>query len=207
MTDDDESFLDALRAEGGEVQPLRSDPRAAPARGPDVSPTTLEARRRAATTGRQGDPIPLSLGEVPSVGPHDEVAWKNSGVQEGVYRKLRLGRYPVEATLDLHRHTVREARQALWHFVQDCLRYDVRSVLITHGKGLKSPDPARLKRYVAHWLTQIPEVLAFHTAQPRHGSFGAVYVLMRKSEARRQENAERHQKRHAASSGPGMRGR
>lgn len=204
MIDEHESFLDALRAEGGEIHPIRSDTRAAPARGPDLPAATLAARRRAAATPRQGDPIPLSLGEVPPVGPHDELAWKNPGVQEGVYRKLRLGRYPVEASLDLHRHTVREARQALWHFVQDCLRYDVRAVLITHGKGLKSQEPARLKRYVAHWLTQIPEVLAFHTAQPRHGSYGAVYVLLRKSEARRQENAERHQKRHAAAAGPGQ---
>jgi hypothetical protein len=34
-------------------------------------------------------------------------------------------------------------------------------------------------------------VQAFHSAQPRHGGTGAVYVLLRKSERQKQLNRER----------------
>jgi hypothetical protein len=34
-------------------------------------------------------------------------------------------------------------------------------------------------------------VQAFHSAQPQHGGTGAVYVLLRKSEEKKQENRER----------------
>lgn len=192
---DDEAFAAAM----SDVAPLKVEKRIAGARSETPSAATLAARRAAAVEEKRIDPNPLTLGEVPLVGPHDEVAGKIAGVQEGVYRRLRLGQYPIDASLDLHRHTVREARSALWQFIQDCTRYDIRTVVVTHGKGERSEDPARLKRYVAHWLGQLPEVLAWHSAQRHHGGYGAVYVLLRKTEKRRQENAERHQKRHAGS--------
>ena len=40
-----------------------------------------------------------------------------------------------------------------------------------------------LKGCVDHWLRELDVVRAFHSAQPRHGGTGAVYVLLRKSEA------------------------
>ena len=33
--------------------------------------------------------------------------YKKDGVQDGVFRKLRLGKYPITAKLDLHRRTLR----------------------------------------------------------------------------------------------------
>ena len=63
----------------------------------------FDARRRAASgenlAGSATDPNMLTLGEVPRLEPWDEMAWKKDGVQEGVYRKLRLGRYAIEASL------------------------------------------------------------------------------------------------------------
>ena len=48
---------------------------------------------------------------------------------------------------------------------------------------------------VVHWLPQISEVLAFHSAQRHHGGTGAVYILLKKSDTKRKENLEKHQRR------------
>ena len=112
-------------------------------------------------------------------------------MQQGVYRKLRLGKYPIEHTLDLHRKTIKESRKLVWDFINYCMKKSYRTVLITHGKGEQSQPPAKVKSYVAHWLTQIPEVLAYHTAQRQHGSYGAVYILLKKSEQQKQQTREK----------------
>ena len=52
-----------------------------------------------------------------------------------------------------------------------------------------------LKSYVSAWLPQLPAVMAIHSAERRHGGSGALYVLLRKSERKKAENRERHQKR------------
>ena len=156
----------------------------------------FDARRRAASgenlAGSATDPNMLTLGEVPRLEPWDEMAWKKDGVQEGVYRKLRLGRYPIEASLDLHRATVREAREAVFNFVRDAERHGWRVVLIMHGKGEQSATPARLKSYTQAWLRQLPAVLAFHSAQRHHGGYGATYVLLRKNERQKSDTREQH---------------
>ncbi|WP_232347311.1 DNA endonuclease SmrA [Edwardsiella ictaluri] len=122
-------------------------------------------------------------------------ALKREGIQDGVYRKLRLGKYALQAVLDLHRHTLIEARTALLQFVADCIARDVRTALVLHGKGERSQPQALLKSYVSAWLPQIPDVMAIHSADRRHGGSGALYILLRKSERRKADNRERHQKR------------
>ena len=49
---------------------------------------------------------------------------------------------------------------------------------------------AQLKGCVNHWLRELDPVQAFHSAQPHHGGTGAVYVLLRKSEAAKQATRE-----------------
>ncbi|QPR29672.1 DNA endonuclease SmrA [Edwardsiella hoshinae] len=146
------------------------------------------ARRAAAQQVLVARPDYLSLEAVEMLSPHDLVGFKREGIQEGVYRKLRLGKYALQAVLDLHRHTLSEARSALLQFIADC-------VLVLHGKGERSQPQALLKSYVSAWLPQIPEVMALHSAERRHGGSGALYVLLRKSERRKADNRERHQKR------------
>ena len=190
MSSDDALFL----AEMDGVAPLAESHLRVRAESPEAPSLAQLARRQAAAnTGK--DSNTLTLGEVPPVDPFDEIAFKRDGVQTGVYRKLRLGRYPQEATLDLHRMTVREAREAVWRFVHDAQRAGLRSVIITHGRGDRSETPGRLKSYVAHWLPTLSAVLAFHSAQRHHGGYGACYVLLRKNAEKRQDNRERHARR------------
>ncbi len=153
------------------------------------------AKQEAAVHLSESDPEYLSIDSAPMLKPDGFLEFKRSGVQEGVYRKLRLGKYPLQARLDLHRKSLKEARDEVLKFLRQCQRLDVRTVIIVHGKGERSNPPALMKSFVAAWLEQIQEVMCFHSAQRYHGGTGAVYVMLRKSAAKKLENRERHQKR------------
>jgi DNA-nicking Smr family endonuclease len=134
-------------------------------------------------------------GEIKQLDPFDILSFTRPGVQHGVFKNLRLGKYDIHSTLDLHGKTVEQSRQAVWGFIKDCYHQGVRCGLITHGKGQGREEPAKLKSCVNHWLPQIDSVLAFHTAQKQHGGLGATYILLKKSSASRQRTGEQHQHR------------
>ncbi|MDQ2076459.1 DNA endonuclease SmrA [Marinimicrobium sp. ABcell2] len=189
-SDEREAFLREMR----DVKPIKAEQRV-PLKKDRVSALSDEQRRAAAVAEQAGEKNFLSGDHVPPVDPLDVLAFKRSGVQNGVYRKLRQGKYALDARLDLHRMTVDQARRSVYQFVEDCMEQDIRCALITHGKGLGRAHPALLKSCVAHWLPQFQHVMAFHSALPAHGGTGATYVLLRKSERKRQENWERQHKR------------
>ena len=56
-----------------------------------------------------------------------------------VYKKLRLGKYELQGSLDLHHKTLNEARIALVQFIAECEVRDIRCLLILHGKGSAAP--------------------------------------------------------------------
>ena len=125
------------------------------------------------------------------------LAFKRTGVQNGVFRKLKQGRYEAEATLDLHCMNTEVARREVFEFIEEVYQLGLRSVLLIHGKGGSKSEKERssiLKGCVDHWLRQLEIVQAFHSAQPRHGGTGAVYVLLRKSEEKKRENREKFSK-------------
>lgn len=173
--------LDLFRSEMGDVKPLAPDNRVTARAQSAPSPAQL-ARREAAVRERLKDPNPLTLPEqVAEIGPHDIVGHRKNGVQEGVYRKLRLGKYEIQAKLDLHRITLTDGRKMVHDMLTEAHQRGLRTLLITHGKGMHSPQPARMKSYVMHWLAESDLVLAWHSARPEHGGAGATYVLVRKS--------------------------
>jgi DNA-nicking Smr family endonuclease len=191
--DEDERAL--FQAAMADVAPL-STPRREVLKPPPDKSDRLQAQLARESAEQQKptakDPNPFHGSNVPQLQPYDVLGWKKPGVQEAVYRKLRLGQYPIEATLDLHRHTVREARAALYQFLQQAIAKQRRTLLVLHGRGERSPTPARIKSHVAHWLPQHPEVIALHSAQRNQGGTGAVYVLLRKPPEARELNRERH---------------
>lgn len=97
------------------------------------------------------------------------------------FRELRHGEIAWEARLDLHGLKTDNARAALSQFIQAQTAAGHRCVLIIHGKGGHEGAHPVIKNLVNRWLPQFDEVLAFHSALPRHGSFGAVYVLLKKN--------------------------
>jgi len=156
----------------------------------------MAERRKAAQRDEALYANELATGsEIKQLDPFDILSFTRPGVQHGVFKNLRLGKYDIHSTLDLHGKTVEQSRQAVWGFIKDCYQQGVRCGLITHGKGQGREEPAKLKSCVNHWLPQIDSVLAFHTAQKQHGGLGATYILLKKSSASRQRTGEQHQHR------------
>lgn len=205
MSSDDDAFREAM----SDVTPLKREARIGRATTTDRERDRSAAiRREAAITDRHADPNTLSEREVPPLDPWYVLEFKRPGVQHGVFRKLKQGRYDTEARLDLHRMTVAVARRELFYFLEEAYRLGLRCVLVVHGKGdsggMKKTERERsgvLKGYVDHWLRELGQVQAFHSAQPRHGGTGAVYVLLRKSEKKKRENREKFMKGRVADPG------
>ena len=158
-----------------------------------LSAEEAEARRRAAEEFQIEEDATnfLTLGEVNPRDPLEVLEWRQDGIQLAVFEKLRKGGYDIARELDLHQRTVKEARGDIYQLISKAHANNWRCVLISHGKGLRSPTPAKLKSYVAHWLTQHPLVLAYCSAQRNRGGVGSVYALIKKSAASREENRER----------------
>ena len=191
MTDDDDLFLREMEG----VRKISVTEREALVKNTSPASNTAERRRAALENKPITETNGLRSSEVPRVGPHDVIGFKRPGIQDGVYRKLRLGKYDTEARLDLHRRTVEEARREVARFVRDCLEADIRSVIIMPGKGDRNTkDPAVLKSYLVFWLEELDDVQAFHTAQQHHGGAGAFYVLLRKSDRKKQLAREKFSK-------------
>ncbi len=155
---------------------------------------SVEHRRRAAAMAPERDRNTLSQTGIAPLDAWYVLSFQRSGVQNGVFRKLKQGRYEALSGLDLHRMTAEIARKEIFEFIEESYQYGLRSVLIVHGKGESKADRTRssiLKGCVDRWLRDLETVLAFHSAQPRDGGTGAVYVLLRKSEQKKRENREK----------------
>ena len=185
---------DLFASEMSGVTPLKREPRE---RLVKTEPVDVSQRRQAATQSGARSDNHLSDDGVPPLDAWYALEFKRPGIQSGVYRKLRLGHYDIEASLDLHRFTVAEARTEIWSFFKEARRLGLRTLLITHGKGFGNKEKSGsgvLKGYVNRWLRDVEDVQAFHSAQPQHGGTGSVYVLLRKSEDKKRENRERFMK-------------
>ena len=92
-------------------------------------------------------------------------------------RKLKRGKIPVTARLDLHGHTQDQAYSALSHFLAAMQGASARAVLVITGKS------GVLRRQVPLWLNAAPNrarILSFTQARIADGGEGALYVLLRK---------------------------
>lgn len=173
---------DLFSQEMGDVTPLSAEVKVQLKRD-DSSALARQARRQSAQVELQQDNNHLSSDYVEMLDAHYLLEFKRPGVQHGVFRKLKQGKYPQDARLDLHRMTVEVARKEVFAFINEAQAYDIRSLIIVHGKGSHGEsDKALLKSYVNKWLPDMEAVQAYCSARPHHGGVGAVYVLLRKSE-------------------------
>lgn len=188
---DDDLFVEEMAG----VEPLGRDARVRLVKD-RLSDDQLRGRRRAAEGVDQAI-NPLAEEGISPLDAWFVLEFKRPGIQNGVYRKLRLGHYQVDARLDLHRMVVKQAREEVFSFIEEATRLGLRTLLIVHGKGQsksQSDQTAVLKGYVNHWLQHLDQVQAFHSAQPQHGGTGAVYVLLKKSAKQKRENRLQYQK-------------
>ena len=169
----DDLFSEAV----SDVVPLKRESRVNVKRGPQgESDPAVAHRRKAAVQSPEQDRNKLSEAAVAPLDAWYVLTFKRPGIQNGVFRKLKQGRYEALSRLDLHRMTTRRARKEIFDFVEESHQLGLRSVLIIHGKGESTEDIERgsvLKACVNLWLRELETVQAFHSAQPQHGGTGA----------------------------------
>lgn len=188
--DDLRSFMEEM----GDVKPIASDDKIF---SHDTQDSLAKKARRAALA-RENPEIfnPLSMENVKPVKPDDFIAYQQPGIQDGVFKNLRLGKYDIEQRISLKNMTLKDCRDMLYQKLKKAHERGSRALLIQHGKGENSqPIPALKKSYVNHWLKELDWVIAWHTAQPMHGGFGATYVLLKKHPQQKLINREKNRKK------------
>ncbi len=121
----------------------------------------------------QWDENPVGFEDVISY-QHDSISWKKM-------QALKSAQIAIEEHIDLHGMNIEQARSEIQYFLHFAIVHHIRCIRIVHGKGYrKSVEFPVLKNKVNTWLQQHPQVLAFHSALPKDGGVGAVYVLLKK---------------------------
>jgi DNA-nicking Smr family endonuclease len=115
-----------------------------------------------------------------SVSAEETLFFARPGLQQRQLQRFRRGQLSCTAELDLHGMTTAAARSELMTFIDHCRKRKIRCARIIHGKGYGSDDTTPvLKNRMNSWLRQHHDVLAFSSAQARHGGSGALYLLLR----------------------------
>lgn len=170
--DDSTLFRQAV----GEVRPVEDGRIEKAPEKPSAQPSKLIEDEQQALRDSLSDAYDPS-----EIQPGDILSYKRSGIQNRQFRKLRTGEYSIQSELDLHGYTVQAARPALLAFLNDAQDRGHQCVRIIHGKGHRSSNKGPvIKSMVNRWLRQCDSVLAFHSALPRDGGTGAVYVLIKR---------------------------
>jgi DNA-nicking Smr family endonuclease len=175
-TDED---LACFREAVKNVRPLKSQERIQPVK---QNNPIRQKKFQESTLPEVEDFLSDHLGTTVSSG--EKLFFTRGGLQHKLIRDFQQGKVIPEDSLDLHKMTVLQARQAMLYFLADSFAAGYRCVLIIHGKGQLTPEAPILKNQVNNWLQQYEDVLAFCSAAPRDGGVGAVYVLLRKVQMR-----------------------
>ncbi|MBK3745772.1 DNA mismatch repair protein MutS [Paraburkholderia aspalathi] len=99
------------------------------------------------------------------------------------HRKIAKGQLDIDARIDLHGLTQREAHELLYGFLVSAHARGLRHVLVITGKGRSTGGDGILRQAVPHWFsTPIFRILvgAFEDAAHHHGGHGALYVRLRR---------------------------
>jgi len=127
------------------------------------------------------DPLSDEL-HIEDVGREETLSFCRAGIQKSVFRKLRSGSYRISDELDLHGANIKQAKKILVYYLQHAVQFENHCIRIIHGKGHRSGNNKPvLKTHVNHWLREHERVLAFHSARPKDGGTGAVYVLLKRT--------------------------
>ncbi|SPT68220.1 Probable DNA endonuclease SmrA [Anaerobiospirillum thomasii] len=152
-------------------------------------------RQDSASTDKKQETDHVSSSFVTMVDPNDVLSYKTPGTQPLMLRKLKNGEYREADFIDLHGKTLEQAYDLTRHFIAHAREHEFRCVLIIHGKGMNQRPKAQLKSYVNHWLKQMKDVLAFHSAPDFKGGTGAVMIILKKGDKSSAINREEHARR------------
>lgn len=161
----------------------------------EMDKALAKIRQNNASIDKQKELDHVSSGFVAYVDPNEVLSFKQAGVQPHLLRKLKNGEYREADYIDLHGKSLEQAYDLVRDFIANALREEFRCVLIIHGKGESQKPKAQMKSYVNHWLKQMKDVLAFHSAPIFKGGTGALYIILRKGDKASAINREEHARR------------
>jgi DNA-nicking Smr family endonuclease len=96
-------------------------------------------------------------------------------------KRVRRGKLPLGATLDLHGHTQATGRKALLAFVTLQRSLGETSVIVVTGKG--RAGGGILKTRLIEWISEPdirPHVSGYSRANQKHGGEGAFYLFLKR---------------------------
>lgn len=167
-------------------------------RTPSMDKETSRIKKESAVKDTKEEEIDyFSSTFVPLVAPNEVLAYRSNGAQPHLFRKLKNGEYREADFIDLHGKTVEEAYEITRRYILFARGQGYRCILIIHGKCERDhiKRKATLKSYLAHWLKQMPEVLAYHSAPEWKGGTGALMVILKKGDKASLDNRELHARR------------
>jgi len=177
MSDEDKALF---RAHMRSVKPLKEDTKREPGSVPQLPPQPNK-RNQSPKTNIPIKEYYLSDYITETVLSESILSYSQPGIPSKRFRELKNGHIPWDARLDLHGLKAEAARNSLCQFINTHTQNNKRCLLIIHGKGGHQGAPPVIKNLVNRWLPQLEDVLAFHSAQPKDGGHGAVYVLLRRN--------------------------
>lgn len=176
ISDEDKAlFREHMRS----VKPIKDKTKRVATRTPPA-PTIQRIHERSMQTSSAHTEMYLSDYINDPVQSNAVLSYSHPSIPARRFKALKTGLIPWEARLDLHGLTSEEARTALLRFIEKQTKGDKRCLLIIHGKGGHQGANPVIKNLVNRWLPQFSEILAFHSALPKDGGAGAVYVLLKK---------------------------
>lgn len=101
-----------------------------------------------------------------------------AGIDKNTAERFRKGNAAIDATLDLHGMTQKNAHHALISFIGQQVKKESRRLLVITGKG-----SGILRSSLPYWLSASDlsgYILAFDVAKPKHGGDGAYYILLKR---------------------------
>jgi len=148
-------------------------------REPPSAPEGDRADGETVPTRRDAEQEPLAEQRVPPLAP----------LGRRLKQRVARGREPIDASLDLHGLTQRQAHAELLRFLRRAQADGAKIVLVVTGKGgiregrEAGAERGVLRRQVPQWLS-LPEfrllVVGFEDAHIGHGGEGALYVRLRR---------------------------
>jgi DNA-nicking Smr family endonuclease len=120
-----------------------------------------------------------------AMGKQDKPLFTNSShkVDSRTAKHVITGKYPPQATLDLHGMNQDQAFESLISFIAYAYERQKRCVLVITGKGGMGQQRGTLFQQTPNWLNHPrlkPMVLMFSHAKPHHGGEGALYILLKR---------------------------
>lgn len=90
-----------------------------------------------------------------------------------ILKDLKKGKYNPDIFLDLHGLTQYQAQKALGELITICQKEKIFCAHIMYGYGKHI-----LKKQIPFWLSQHPDIIAFHQAPKFFGSDAAIIVII-----------------------------